>query len=51
MGIFDISSKLMKTHLGFVQQVLLGYLSYGIQMRTQFLFGHSYSLSSRGNVC
>lgn len=40
--------KCMKTHLGFLEEVLFGYLSYRVQMRTKILFSHSYCLSSQG---
>lgn len=38
----------MKTHLGFLKEVLFGYLSYGVQVGTDVLFSHSYSLFSVG---
>lgn len=42
----------MKTHLGFLQEVFLSDLSYGVQVRTSVLFGHSYSLCVfKGDVC
>lgn len=40
----------MKTHLGFLEEVLFGYLSYGVQVGTNVLLGHSCSLSS-GEGC
>lgn len=52
LGIFDIVQnifyKWMETHLGFLEEVLFGYLSYGVQVGTNVLFSHSYSLSSGG---
>lgn len=40
--------KCMKTHLGFLEEVLFGYLSYRVQVRTKILISHSYCLSSQG---
>lgn len=52
LDIFEqsIYSEWMKTHFGFLEEVLLGDVSYGIQVRTNVLFGHNYSLSSGGRL-